>query len=203
MKQVMNVRTIENKLYNEAAIIVANDRVYWKYYNDECVEVLRESPLEWLETPWNASRMTIAVYSNTCSKGLGIVIAGDENIVTIHGHKKIRVTVTGMGNFISSEDENALLGVVEEYNYHNYVHGVCLKEICGVLYDVNTSKYQLRISSTHQCQIIVGDGYRAGIWDCWNEEIIDQGDCQAHYLDDWFPITEKFSKKSKKKFLIA
>lgn len=200
MKQVMNVRTIEDKLYNEAAIIVANDCVYWKYYNDECVEVIRESPIEWLETPWNASRMTISVYSNTCSKGLGIVIGGDENIVTIHGHKKIRVTVTGMENFVESEDENALIGVVEDFNYHNYAHGKFLKEVCGVLYDMNTFRYQLRISPTYQCQIIVADEYRAGIWDCLHEEIIDQGDCQAHYLDDWFPIEAKFSKKAKKSF---
>lgn len=120
--------------------------------------------------------------------------------MAIHGHKKIRVIITGMENFVESEDENALISVVEDYNYHNYAHGKFLKKICGVLYDIDTSRYQLRISDNQMCQIIVADAYRAGIWDCWNESIVDQGDCQAHYLDDWFPITEKFSHKSNKSF---
>ena len=200
MINLMNMRVIKDKLSEEAAVIVANDRVYWKCYSEDCIEEIQESPIEWLNQPWGVDRMSIAIYANSCSKGFSVTIGGDGNVVAIHGHKKIRVIITGMENFVESEDENALISVVEDYNYHNYAHGKFLKKICGVLYDIDTSRYQLRISDNQMCQIIVADAYRAGIWDCWNESIVDQGDCQVHYLDDWFPITEKFSHKSNKSF---
>lgn len=200
MKQIMSTEAIKEKLENEAPVVVANDHVYWYFYNDECENELTESPIEWLETPWNASRMTIAVYSNTCSSGFNVAFGGDENIITIHGHKKIHVTITGEENLVESENENVLVCVVEDYNYHNYIHGVFLKEVCGFLYDMDTSRYQLRISNNQMCQIIANEDTRAGIWNCWTEEIIDQGDCQAHYLDDWFPVEARFSKRSNKSF---
>lgn len=196
----MKTMSIKEKLDNEAVVIIANDNVYWYRLNDEGENELTKSPIEWLNQPWGVDGLSMAIYSNSCSKYFSIILGGDRNIVTVHGHKKIRVTVTGMENFVESENENALISVVEDYNYHNYIHGKFLKEVCGVLYDMNTSRYRLRISDNQMCQIVASNEYRAGIWDCVAEEIIDQGDCQAHYLDDWFPITEKFSKKSNKNF---
>lgn len=127
MINLMNMRVIKDKLSEEAAVIVANDRVYWKCYSEDCIEEIQESPIEWLNQPWGVDRMSIAIYANSCSKGFSVTIGGDGNVVAIHGHKKIRVIITGMENFVESEDENALISVVEDYNYHNYAHGKFLK----------------------------------------------------------------------------
>ena len=36
MKQIMSTEAIKEKLENEAPVVVANDHVYWYFYNDEC-----------------------------------------------------------------------------------------------------------------------------------------------------------------------
>lgn len=69
MINLMNMRVIKDKLSEEAAVIVANDRVYWKCYSEDCIEEIQESPIEWLNQPWGVDRMSIAIYANSCSKG--------------------------------------------------------------------------------------------------------------------------------------
>lgn len=184
--------------------VIANDKVYWERYNDNSSGVeLKADPIEFLAEPMNeVNNWTILVYSNSCSKYFRIPIGGFGNRITVSGDNKIELVITGEDHFVRSINPNLLVtynGVSgQRAIWHgSYIQGKFLKKVNGKLYDVDTDRYYLQLSSGNECQIVIPEiKARAGIWDCCSERVIDQGNSQANCVLE----VERFSRVSRRKF---